>query len=78
MSTSWLNQTRIGRASRAAVVVVAIVDGLSPFLAALIVLMPFFFASLFPSIQVVYFVAIGMALATLFALGLFLGRNLGR
>lgn len=69
-----LNQTRIGRASRAAVVVVAIVDGLSPFLAAMIVLMPFFFTSLFPSIQVVYFVAIGMALVTLFALGLFLGR----
>ena len=69
-----LNDTKIGRASRTAVVVVAVVDGLSPFLAAIIVLTPFFFAPLFPSIQAVYFIAIGMALATLFALGLFLGR----
>ncbi|MFN2127781.1 MAG: VIT1/CCC1 transporter family protein [Anaerolineales bacterium] len=69
-----LNQTRIGRASRAAVVVVAVVDGLSPFMAAMIVLTPFFFAPIFPSIQMVYFVALGMALVTLFALGLFLGR----
>jgi predicted membrane protein (TIGR00267 family) len=69
-----LNDTKIGRASRTAVVVVAVVDGLSPFLAALIVLTPFFFTSFFPSIQVVYFLAIGMALVTLFVLGLFLGR----
>lgn len=69
-----LNQTRIGRASRAAVVVVAVVDGLSPFMAAMIVLTPFFFAPIFSSIQMVYFVALGMALVTLFALGLFLGR----
>ncbi|MFN2159735.1 MAG: VIT1/CCC1 transporter family protein [Anaerolineales bacterium] len=69
-----LNQTRIGRASRAAVVVVAVVDGLSPFMAAMIVLTPFFFAPIFPSIQMVYFVSLGMALVTLFALGLFLGR----
>jgi predicted membrane protein (TIGR00267 family) len=69
-----LNQTRIGRASRAAVVVVAVVDGLSPYMAAMIVLTPFFFAPIFPSIQMVYFVALGMALVTLFALGLFLGR----
>ena len=71
---SDLSDTRIGRASRAAVITVAVVDGLSPFLAALIVLIPFFVSDLFPSIRIVYFTAIGMALFTLFALGLFLGQ----
>jgi len=69
-----LSHTRIGRASRIAVVTVALVDGLSPFFAALAVLFPFFFAGLFPDIRWVYFSALGLALVTLFALGLFLGR----
>ena len=69
-----LNDTLIGRASRAAVVAVALVDGLSPFLAALIVLIPFFVAEVFPTIKSVYYTSLGMALLTLFGLGLFLGR----
>ena len=69
-----LNDSRIGRASRAAVITVALVDGFSPFLAAFIVLIPFFFAGLFPSITLVYYTALGVALLTLFGLGLFLGR----
>jgi predicted membrane protein (TIGR00267 family) len=69
-----LNHTRIGRASRFAVVVVALVDGLSPFLAALIILIPFFAAEMFPSIVWVYYTSFGVALLTLFALGMFLGR----
>jgi predicted membrane protein (TIGR00267 family) len=68
-----LKNTRIGRASRAAVVVVSIVDGLSPFLAALIVLVPFFFTPIFPTILWTYYTSLGMALLTLFALGMFLG-----
>jgi predicted membrane protein (TIGR00267 family) len=68
-----LNHTRIGRASRLAVVTVALVDGLSPFLAALIVLIPFFAVGLFPTITWVYGTALGTALLTLFGLGLFLG-----
>jgi predicted membrane protein (TIGR00267 family) len=71
---SDLGNSRIGRASKAAVIIVAVVDGISPFLAALIVLTPFFFGELFPSIQVVYYFSIGLALVTLFTLGLFLGR----
>lgn len=71
---SDLHDSRIGRASRTAVIVVAVVDGISPFLAALIVLSPFFSAGLFPSIDIVYFLAIGLSLVTLFGLGLFLGR----
>lgn len=69
-----LNDTVIGRASRAAVVVVALVDGLSPFLAAVLVLSPFFAANLFPSISWVYYTSLGIALLTLFGLGLFLGH----
>ncbi len=69
-----LSKTSIGRASRVAVITVALVDGLSPFFAALVVLTPFFFAGLFPNITWVYYSALGLALVTLFALGLFLGR----
>lgn len=68
-----LNDTRIGKASRFAVAVVAVVDGVSPALAALIILSPFFIADLFGQIQLVYFSALGMALLSLFALGAFLG-----
>jgi predicted membrane protein (TIGR00267 family) len=69
-----LTDTRIGRASRVAVVSVALVDGLSPFLGALLVLIPFFIAGVFPSITWVYYTSLGIALLTLFALGLFLGH----
>jgi predicted membrane protein (TIGR00267 family) len=69
-----LNDTQIGQASRLAVVAVALVDGISPFLSALIVLVPFFFASLFPSIYWVYYTALGIALLSLFGLGMFLGH----
>ncbi len=69
-----LDDTRIGRASRVAVVMVALVDGLSPFLAALVVLTPFFMAGLFPDITWVYYTSLAIALLALFGLGLFLGR----
>ena len=68
-----LDQSRIGKASRTAVLVVAIIDGLSPFLAALIVLVPFFVANFFPAIQYVYYTSIGLAMLTLLGLGFFLG-----
>ena len=62
------------KASRMAVVLVAAVDGLSPFLAAFLVITPFFFASLLPSVAYAYYAAIGMALLALFALGIYLGN----
>jgi predicted membrane protein (TIGR00267 family) len=70
-----LDDTRIGRASRAAVVAVAVVDGLSPFLAALLVLIPFFGVALFPTITWAYYTSLGVALLTLFGLGAFLGHT---
>jgi len=69
-----LSETKIGRASRVAVVVVALVDGLAPFLSALVVLLPFFFSALLADIVLSYYVSLGMALVVLFALGAFLGR----
>ena len=71
---SDLSGTKIGRASRAAVIIVALVDGLAPFAAALLVLSPFFFSTLLGEITTSYYVSLGVALATLFALGAFLGR----
>ncbi|MDO9546845.1 MAG: hypothetical protein Q7J07_08890 [Pelolinea sp.] len=69
-----LNDTHIGHASRYAAIVISIVDGLSPFLAALLVLIPFFFNAMFSNIQMVYYTSLGVALATLFGLGIFLGK----
>jgi predicted membrane protein (TIGR00267 family) len=69
-----LSGTKIGRASRVAVVVVALVDGLAPFLSALVVLLPFFFTALLADIVFSYYVSLGMALVVLFALGAFLGK----
>ena len=68
-----LRDTKIGKASRMAVVLVAAVDGLSPFLAALLVLIPFFFTSLLPSVTYAYYGSVAMALLALFALGTYLG-----
>jgi predicted membrane protein (TIGR00267 family) len=73
-----LNNTRIGKASRTAVIIVAIVDGLSPLLAALTVLLPFVMVQLWPAltwpIASVYYISLGLALLALFGLGVFLGR----
>ncbi len=74
VTLSDLSNTRIGRASRAAGVIVAVVDGISPFLAALIVLIPFFFAGSIVDLTYVYYLSLGLALLTLFSLGLFLGN----
>ncbi len=69
-----LTNTRIGRASRAAIFIVAVVDGLSPFLAAFIVLIPFIVAGNSADLTWAYYTSLGLALLTLFSLGLFLGR----
>ena len=69
-----LSDTKIGKASRMAVVLVAAVDGLSPFFAALLVVFPFFLAPLLPSVAYAYYASIGMAMLSLFALGIYLGR----
>jgi predicted membrane protein (TIGR00267 family) len=69
-----LQDTKIGKASDMAVILVAAVDGLSPFLSALLVVIPFFFASMMPSVVYAYYASIAMALLSLFGLGVYLGR----
>jgi len=66
--------TSIGRASRFAVIVVAIVDGLAPALAAMIVLIPLFLDPVIQNPVLSYALAGGTALLCLFGLGLFLGK----
>lgn len=68
-----LNNSKIGKAARSAVITVAAVDGLSPFLAAFLVVIPFFFAPLLPSIDYAFYASLGMALLSLFGLGVYLG-----
>lgn len=78
ISLTDLGSTKIARASRVAVVVVAVVDGLAPFVSSLIVLIPMFFAPLLPTIIVGYALSIVVALVMLFGLGMFLGSICGR
>jgi predicted membrane protein (TIGR00267 family) len=68
-----LHATRLGKASRFAVAVVAVVDGIAPALAALIILSPFFIADVFGQIKLAFYISLGLALLSLFALGAFLG-----
>jgi predicted membrane protein (TIGR00267 family) len=78
ISLTDLGETKIGRASRVAVIVVSLVDGLSPLISSLIVLTPFFVASFIGGIVFSYWVAMGLALISLFGLGMFLGHISGR
>ena len=68
------SETSIGKASRFAVIIVSIVDGIAPALAALIVLVPLFLGNLIGNPILSYAIAGGLALICLFALGLFLGK----
>ena len=68
------SNTSIGRASRFSVIVVSIVDGLAPALAAMIVLIPLFLGKLIANPVLSYALAGGTALVCLFGLGLFLGK----
>jgi predicted membrane protein (TIGR00267 family) len=56
------------------VVVVALVDGLAPLLSSAMVLLPFFLTRFWGSIVYSYYLAVAIALITLFGLGAFLGR----
>lgn len=69
-----LSDTKIGKASRMAAITVALVDGLSPFVASMLVLVPFFLARLFAVMAWAYYVSFGIAFLLLFGLGIFLGH----
>ncbi len=78
ISLTDLGETKIGRASRVAVIVVSLVDGLSPFISSLIVLIPMFLAVLIGDILISYVLSFLIGLISLFGLGMFLGRISGR
>jgi predicted membrane protein (TIGR00267 family) len=69
-----LRNSKMGKASRQAVKIVAAVDGLSPFASAMLVVIPFFLAPLLPEIAYAYYSSIALALLALFGLGIFLGK----
>ena len=61
---SSLEDTTIASASRYATIVIAVVDGASPFLAALIVMIPFLFTGVL-SMHTAFFAAVGVGLVEL-------------
>jgi len=68
-----LEKTDIGKASKAATIIVALINGLSPLMAGILVLTPFFFSEIFNIINI-YYTSIGIAFLILFGLGMFLGK----
>ncbi len=78
ISLTDLGDTKIGRASRVAVVVVSLVDGISPLVSSLIVLAPFFLTPLIGDILISFALSTVLALISLFGLGMFLGHISGR
>jgi predicted membrane protein (TIGR00267 family) len=69
-----LKKTKLGRATRAASIILAAVNGIAPFLAAMVIILPFFFASRFASLSIVYYTSFSLAFLILIALGIFLGN----
>jgi predicted membrane protein (TIGR00267 family) len=68
-----LQDTDISAAARYATVVIALVDGASPALAAVIIMLPFFFAGLI-GVDTAYYIGWAIAFVELFLLGMFLGH----
>ncbi len=69
-----LSKSVIARASKFAVILSATIDGISPALAAIFGVAPFFFGKDPSYFNTLFYISIGMSLGMLFLLGLFLGR----
>ena len=65
-----LRKTKIGRAGEFAALVIALIDGAAPFIAGMLVIMPFI---LLP-ISIAYYASFVIAFVLLFLLGIFLGK----
>jgi predicted membrane protein (TIGR00267 family) len=72
VTLSSLEDSDIAAASTYATIVIACVDGVSPFAAAALVLAPFLVG--FTSLNSAYIAGVAIAFVELFALGMFLGR----
>ena len=70
-----LSKSVMARASKFATIFSALIDGLSPALAAVVGLIPFFFGEGNPGLfNTLFYISIGLNLGVLFLLGMFLGR----
>jgi len=69
-----MHDTKQARASRFAVIVVSLIDGLSPLLSGMAVMLPFALTGLWGNVNISYGVSLGVAMVGLFALGAFLAR----
>ena len=70
-----LEDTIYGQASRFVSVIAAVVDGSAPFLASIPSVVPFYLAQIgLVPVGLAFFASVGTSLATLFFLGMFLGR----
>jgi len=69
-----MGDTEQARASRFAAIVVSVIDGLSPLIAGILVLLPFLFAGVWSASGASHVAALAIALIALFGLGVFLGK----
>ena len=69
-----LGETEQARASHFAAIVVSVIDGLSPLVAGMFVLLPFLFAGAWFAAGTSYVAALAMAFLLLFGLGVFVGK----
>jgi len=69
-----MTNSKQARASRFAAVVVSVIDGVSPLIAGVAVLLPFILTGLWRDVTTSYALSVGVALTLLFALGVFLAR----
>jgi predicted membrane protein (TIGR00267 family) len=69
-----LKKTKFGRATKAASIIVALIDGIAPFLSAIIIMLPFFFIGALGAVNMAYYVSFGISIVVLACLGLFLGH----
>ncbi|MFW9794544.1 MAG: VIT1/CCC1 transporter family protein, partial [Candidatus Thorarchaeota archaeon] len=71
---SDMSDSMYAKATRTTSVVVAVIDGASPAIAAFIIIIPLFFVpSGYLGYQMAFYMAIAICMALLFCLGLFLG-----
>ena len=69
-----LDQTDLQKAYQFASVITALVDGLSPFLAVLFILLPFILLPIGLTVHDMYYYSFGLAIIFFFILGAFLGK----
>lgn len=71
-----LDKTKIGEASRMAPFATALVNGFSPFIFSILILLPFLLGSLFETtINMLYYSSFTLSAFSLFVLGLFIGKT---